>query len=224
MSGLLGRPLQVVNAGVELFAAELERQQAEVARVEWRPPADGAEGALERLAPRAGQVADANDRAVAAMQAAEPRVVGIGRAGDLLPGLDERTLLHAGPPIDWAEMCGPLRGAIIGAAVHEGIAADPEEAVRLAERGGLRFGPCHERGAVGPMAGVVSASMPVWVVENGASGNARSAPSTRVWARCSGTAPTTPRCWTGWPGCGTCWPGSWPPCWGGCPSPSTSGP
>ena len=68
-------------------------------------------------------------------------------------------------------MCGPLRGAIIGAAVHEGIAADPEEAARLAERGGLRFGPCHERGAVGPMAGVVSASMPVWVVENGASGN-----------------------------------------------------
>ncbi|MET0227425.1 MAG: DUF1116 domain-containing protein, partial [Actinomycetes bacterium] len=171
MSGLLGQPLKVVNAGVELFAAELERQQAEVARVEWRPPAAGAVGALERLGARAGEPADANDRAVAAMQAAEPRVVGIGRAGDLLPGLDDRTLLHAGPPIDWAEMCGPLRGAIIGAAIYEGIAADPAEAVRLAEQGGLRFGPCHERGAVGPMAGVVSASMPVWVVENGASGN-----------------------------------------------------
>ncbi len=171
MSGLLGRPLKVVNAGVELFAGELERQQAEVARVEWRPPADGAGEALERLAARAGETAAANDRAVAAMQAAEPRVVGIGRAGDLLPGLDERTLLHAGPPIDWDGMCGPLRGAIIGAAVYEGIAADPEEAARLAGRGGLRFGPCHERGAVGPMAGVVSASMPVWVVEDGASGN-----------------------------------------------------
>ncbi|HEX2158146.1 MAG TPA: DUF1116 domain-containing protein, partial [Actinomycetes bacterium] len=171
MSGLLGRPLKVVNAGVELFAGELERQQAEVARVEWRPPAHGAGEALERLAARAGETAAANDRAVAAMQAAEPRVVGIGRAGDLLPDLDERTLLHAGPPIDWAEMCGPLRGAIIGAAIHEGIAADPEDAVRLAERGGLRFGPCHGRGAVGPMAGVVSASMPVWVVENGALGN-----------------------------------------------------
>ena len=171
MSGLLGQPLKAVNAGVELFADELERQQAEVARVEWRPPAAGAEEALERLAARAGAVAAANDRAVAAMQAAEPRVVGIGRAGDLLPDLDERTLLHAGPPIDWADMCGPLRGAIIGAAVHEGIAADPEEAARLAERGGLRFGPCHDRGAVGPMAGVVSASMPVWIVENGAKGN-----------------------------------------------------
>ena len=171
MNRLLGRPLRPVNVGVELFAGELERQGADTRRVEWRPPAAGAEEALERLAARAGQIADANDRAVAAMQAAEPRVVGIGRAGDLLPGLDRRTLLHAGPPIDWADMCGPLRGAIIGAAIHEGLAADPDGAVRLAERGGLQFGPCHERGAVGPMAGVVSASMPVWIVENGDRGN-----------------------------------------------------
>jgi Protein of unknown function (DUF1116) len=171
MSGLLGRPLTAVNVGVELFAGELERQGQSARRVEWRPPAAGAEEALERLAGRAGEITAANDRAVAAMQAAEPRVVGIGRAGDLLPDLDERTLLHAGPPIDWADMCGPLRGAIIGAAIHEGLAADPEAAARLAERGGLRFGPCHERGAVGPMAGVVSASMPVWVVESGAAAN-----------------------------------------------------
>jgi hypothetical protein len=171
MSGLLGRPVKAVNVGVELFAGELERQQVEVRRVEWRPPVPGAEQALDRLAVAEARIAAANDTAVAAMQAAEPRVVGIGRAGDLLPDLDERTLLHAGPPIGWADMCGPLRGAIIGAAVHEGIAADPAEAVRLAEGGGLRFGPCHERGAVGPMAGVVSASMPVWIVENGAAGN-----------------------------------------------------
>jgi Protein of unknown function (DUF1116) len=171
VSGLLGRPLRPVNVGVELFAGELERQGVETRRVAWWPPAVGAEEALEQLAARAEATAGANDRAVAAMQAAEPRVVGIGRAGDLLPGLDGRTLLHAGPPIDWADMCGPLRGAIIGAAMHEGLAADPADAVRLAERGGLAFGPCHQRGAVGPMAGVVSASMPVWVVENGDRGN-----------------------------------------------------
>jgi Protein of unknown function (DUF1116) len=171
VSGLLGRPLEAVNVGVELFAGELERQGQSPKRVEWRPPAVGAEEALERLAARAGEIAAANDRAVAAMQAAEPRVVGIGRAGDLLPDLDRRTLLHAGPPIGWADMCGPLRGAIIGAAISEGLAADPEEAVRLAEGGGLRFGPCHDRGAVGPMAGVVSASMPVWIVENRATGD-----------------------------------------------------
>ena len=224
MSGLLGRPLKVVNAGVELFAAELERQQAEVARVEWRPPADGAEGALERLGARVGEIADANDRAVAAMQAAEPRVVGIGRAGDLLPGLDERTLLHAGPPIDWAEMCGPLRGAIIGAAIHEGIAADPEEAVRLAERGGLRFGPCHERGAVGPMAGLVSASMPVWVVENGASGNRAFCTLNEGLGKVLryGAYDTQVLDRLAW--MRTYSPGSWPPRWNGCPSRWTSGP
>jgi hypothetical protein len=168
--GLLGRPLRVANLGVELFAAELERQEVPVRRVDWRPPA-AAEDALARLAGHEAEVAAANDQVLARWQAAEPRLVGIGRAGDLLPDLDRRTFLHAGPPIGWADMSGPLRGAVIGAAVHEGVAADPEEAARLAAAGELRFAPCHERGAVGPMAGVVSASMPMWVVENGAAGN-----------------------------------------------------
>jgi Protein of unknown function (DUF1116) len=168
--GLLGRRLRVANLGVELFAAELERQQVGVQRVDWRPPA-GAEDALARLAGHEAGIAAANDRVLARWQAAAPRVVGIGRAGDLLPDLDRRTFLHAGPPIGWADMSGPLRGAIIGAAVHEGVAADPEQAAALAGRGELRFAPCHERGAVGPMAGVVSASMPMWVVENAQGGN-----------------------------------------------------
>jgi hypothetical protein len=169
MSGLLGRPLRVASAGVELFAGELERQGVPVERVDWRPPA-GAEDALAALARHADRVAAANDRAVARLQAAAPRVAGIARAADAL-GLDQRTFLHAGPPIAWADMSGPLRGAICGAAVYEGLAADPEEAARLAAAGELRFAPCHDRAAVGPMAGVISASMPVWVVENTAAGN-----------------------------------------------------
>jgi Protein of unknown function (DUF1116) len=169
VTGLLGRPPRVASAGVELFAGELEAQGVPVRRVDWRPPA-GAEDALARLAGHAGEVAAANDRAIDRLQAARPLLVGIATAGDVL-GLDERTFLHAGPPIGWADMCGPLRGAICGAAVHEGIAADPGEAARQAARGELRFATCHERGAVGPMAGVVSASMPVWVVENATAGN-----------------------------------------------------
>ena len=169
MTGLLGRPARVASAGVELFAGELEAQGVPVRRVDWRPPA-AAEDALARLAGHAGAVAAANDLAVDRLQAARPLLVGIATAGDVL-GLDARTFLHAGPPLGWADMCGPLRGAICGAAVHEGIAADPGEAARLAAGGELRFATCHERGAVGPMAGVVSASMPVWVVENAAAGN-----------------------------------------------------
>jgi hypothetical protein len=96
---------------------------------------------------------------------------GIASAKDVIPGLGDHTLLHAGPPIGWDEMSGPLRGAILGAALYEGLASSPEEASRKAESGAFEFGPCHERGAVGPMAGVLSASMPVWIVENEVHGN-----------------------------------------------------
>jgi hypothetical protein len=168
---LLGRPLAVANAGVDLFADQLERQSVRVERVEWRPPEPGTEEALARLAPEAEAIARANDEAVARIEDAQPMLAGVGTARDLLAGMSARTILHAGPPIDWADMCGPLRGAVIGAAVHEGLAEHHEDAARKAASGAFEFGPCHERGAVGPMAGVVSASMPMVVVENPVHGN-----------------------------------------------------
>jgi hypothetical protein len=171
VADLLGRPLAVANAGVDLFADELERQDVPVERVEWRPPEPGTEEALARLAGEAGAIARANDEAVGRLEAAQPMLVGVGVARDLLPGMGERTILHAGPPIEWADMSGPLRGAVLGAAVYEGLAGDLAEAERMAAGGAFEFGPCHERGAVGPMAGVVSASMPMCIVENAAHGN-----------------------------------------------------
>jgi hypothetical protein len=74
-------------------------------------------------------------------------------------------LLHAGPPITWERMSGPLRGAIIGALLYEGLASDPTAAEQLAASGEIAFAPCHHYNAVGPMAGVTSASMPVQVIE-----------------------------------------------------------
>jgi len=168
---LLGRPLHVANAGVDLFAGTLTEQGVPLERIEWRPPAAGDESVLAGLAPQEARIAAANDKAVQRMQAAKPMLVGVGRAGDLLPGLDHRTLLHAGPPIQWPDMSGPLRGAVLGAVIYEGLAADAESAERLAGAGALNFAPCHERGAVGPMAGVVSASMPMWIIENETHGN-----------------------------------------------------
>ena len=147
----------VANVGVELFADELERQGVEVERVDWRPPAEG-DDALRRLAAEAAAIARANDEAVARLDAAQPMLVGVGRrARPAARACTERTLLHAGPPIEWADMSGPLRGAIVGAALYEGLASDHEQAERMAAAGDFEFGPCHERGAVGPMAGVVSA-------------------------------------------------------------------
>src|SRR5215216_7480838 len=171
VADLLGRPVAVANAGVELFADELERQGVPVERVDWRPPEPGTEEALARLALEAGAIARANDEAVARMDDAQPLLVGVGIARELLPAMSDRTILHAGPPIDWADMSGPLRGAVVGAAVHEGLADDLGDAERRAAAGEFEFGPCHERGAVGPMAGVVSASMPMCVVENATHGN-----------------------------------------------------
>jgi hypothetical protein len=170
VADLLGRPVEVANVGVELFAGELERQGVGVERVDWRPPADGAD-ALRRLALDAAAIARANDEAVERLDTAQPRLVGVGIARDLLTGMTERTLLHAGPPIEWADMSGPLRGAVLGAAVYEGLATDLEDAERRAAAGEFEFGPCHERGAVGPMAGVVSPSMPMCVIENATHGN-----------------------------------------------------
>ncbi|MGN6189637.1 MAG: DUF1116 domain-containing protein [Conexibacter sp.] len=170
-STLLERPIAVANLGVDLFADELARQGVAVERLDWRPPVEGTEDALARLAADADAIATANDEALARMEAAKPLLVGVGTARELLPEMSDRTLLHAGPPIEWADMSGPLRGAIVGAAIYEGLASDPEDAERKAAAGAFEFGPCHERGAVGPMAGVVSASMPMCIVENAAHGN-----------------------------------------------------
>ena len=133
-----GRPLAVANAGVDLFADELERQGVPVERVEWRPPEPGTADALARLALEAAAIARANDEAVKRLDDAQPLLVGVGVARDLLPDMGERTILHAGPPIDWADMSGPLRGAVIGAAVHEGLASDREDAARRAGRRRVR--------------------------------------------------------------------------------------
>ncbi len=102
---------------------------------------------------------------------ARPMLRTVATAGEVIPGMHDRLLLHAGPPIEWERMSGPLRGAVIGAVLFEGWAEDEEEAARLAESGEVEFAPCHHHGAVGPMAGVISPSMAVYVVENVTHGN-----------------------------------------------------
>lgn len=116
----------------------------------------------------------ANATAVERMMASRPVLVGVAPARDAIPALgdsDRRLLLHAGPPITWDRMSGPLRGAIVGAALFEGWAADADAAQAMAESGEMDFEPCHHHGAVGPMAGVTSPSMQVYVVEDRAEGH-----------------------------------------------------
>ena len=119
----------------------------------------------------AAAVEAANARAVERMLTADPVLVDVAVAGDAIEGLGDRTILHAGPPIEWPDMCGPLKGAVAGAIVLEGWAADLDEAAELAAAGGVAFHPNHHFDAVGPMTGIVTRSMPVMVVENRAFGN-----------------------------------------------------
>ena len=115
----------------------------------------------------------ANATAVERLIEARPMLIGLGTARDVIPGMHDNLLLHAGPPIIWDRMSGPLRGAIVGALIFEGKASSAEEAESLATSGEVEFAPCHHHGAVGPMAGVTSPSMAVYIVENQAEGGNR---------------------------------------------------
>ena len=155
----LGTPSSVVTAGAAMFAEALSQQGVAVTAVQWQPPAgDPASVAAVMGDPRRGP---GNARALAAMLRAEAHLVDVLPAAEAL-GLERGRFLHAGPPVDWEGASGPLRGALIGAMLFEGLADSPASAERaLASGAGVSWEPCHSRGAVGPMAGVVSPSM--WV-------------------------------------------------------------
>jgi hypothetical protein len=111
-------------------------------------------------------IEDANRQALERMFAAEPVLVDVVPAGDAITGLKELMVLHAGPPVAWERMCGPMRGAVAGAIVFEGWAEDLNAAFDLAASGSVAFHPNHHFGAVGPMTGITTVSQPVMVVQN----------------------------------------------------------
>jgi hypothetical protein len=113
----------------------------------------------------------ANEEVIKRIKAARPTLVGMGIAREVIPGMHNKMILHAGPPIAWERMCGPQRGAVMGALIYEGIATDEAEAGKIAASGEIEFSPCHHHHTVGPMAGIVSPSMPVFIFENKAFGN-----------------------------------------------------
>ena len=113
----------------------------------------------------------ANAEAAERMIAAEPVLVDIRPATEVIPGFSGKMILHAGPPITCDRMCGPVRGAVLGAAVYEGWTTDLAGAEELAASGEITFDPCHHHSTVGPMSGVVSPSMWVFCVKNVTHGN-----------------------------------------------------
>jgi hypothetical protein len=173
MNSLFGQPLSVLNVGLASFADAIDKRGGAATRLEWAPPAAGERRACDALAALVGHpgIESANAQAVERYLVAQPKLAGIGAAREVISGLGKRMILHAGPPIEWRRMCGPMRGAIVGAILYEGWADDARRAQAMAESGDIAFEPCHHHAAVGPMAGILSPSMPVWIVENATHGN-----------------------------------------------------
>jgi hypothetical protein len=116
-------------------------------------------------------IEQANQDALARILAGDPHLVDVIPASQAIPELTDRTILHAGPPVGWERMCGPLRGAVMGIAVLEGWATDLDDATAKAAAGAFAFAPNHHHGAVGPMTGMTTRSQPLLVVENKTHGN-----------------------------------------------------
>jgi hypothetical protein len=167
----INQPLKVINLGLQSFAVDLQKQDVPVVQVDWMPPAAMDAGVTDWIAKHQEKIQKANQQVLEIIQKGAPVLLGLDIARNVIPGMKDNLLLHAGPPITWDRMCGPMQGAIIGALLYEGRADTAEQAEFLAQSGEIEFSPCHEHNAVGPMAGIISPSMPVYIIKNETYGN-----------------------------------------------------
>ena len=172
IQALFQEKLHVLNVGLSSFADSITRAGGSVLQIEWAPPAQGQQEVGRALARLVNllSIETANQTAFDAYQSAQPVLNGVGTASQMLPNIAERMILHSGPPIAWKDMCGPMKGAIVGAILYEGWAENLTMAEAMASSDEIAFEPCHHHNAVGPMAGIISPSMPVWMVTNTTNG------------------------------------------------------
>ncbi|HET9897573.1 MAG TPA: DUF1116 domain-containing protein [Streptosporangiaceae bacterium] len=159
-----GRAPHVITAGLSLLADSAAWQGASVTRVDWAPPMPGTEEDLATVTADRRRIR-ANELAMTRVLGSRARLVDVVQAKTALR-LGPGQFLHAGPPISWDRASGPLRGALTGAAIFEGLIREPGEPGGLAELNIVSLDSCHHHGAVGPMAGVVSPSMWMFVLED----------------------------------------------------------
>lgn len=171
INDLFNNELKVVNIGLKSFKEDLERVNVRSVHMDWKPSFDLAPGVMDTLQTHSSEIEKANEKAVKIILNGKPFLTGIEKALEVIPGMKKNLILHAGPPVTWEKMCGPMRGAVIGALLYEGMADNPEDARKKAASGEVEFSPCHEHRTVGPMAGIVSASMPVFTLRNEEYGN-----------------------------------------------------
>lgn len=173
---LLTTKPRIINVGLQSFNESILQYGGQTEQFNWRPRASGNKKMiriLDALEDFEDQITADNQEVTDKIKNAQPFLIDVVPAKTVIAELNEqqKTVLHAGPPIEWSEMTGPMQGSCIGAALFERWATNEEEARRLLESGEVRFMPCHHVQAVGPMGGITSANMPVFVVENRLTGN-----------------------------------------------------
>ncbi|OFZ79674.1 MAG: hypothetical protein A3K03_06075 [Bdellovibrionales bacterium RIFOXYD1_FULL_44_7] len=168
---LFNRELKVVNVGLSSFRETLQELGVDSVQVDWRPPMELGGDYWPKVTKNKNEIQAANEKAIDIVLRGSAFLVGLAQARDVLPGMKSNSIFHAGPPINWERMCGPMKGAVLGALLYEGMAESPEEAEKLAASGKIEFSPCHEHNAVGPMAGIISPTMPVFIIKNETFGN-----------------------------------------------------
>ena len=169
INDLFGKPISVVNVGLASMAQPMRDQDVPVVDVDWRPSAEGVKRIIVTI--KGIDIDEANEKVTQKIKKGRPVLIDMGIAKDVIPNYHDRLFLHAGPPITWARMCGPQRGAVMGALIYERLAKDEIEAEKIAASGEIEFSPCHHHSTVGPMAGIVSPHMPVFILENKTFGN-----------------------------------------------------
>lgn len=169
------KAFSIINIGTDIFLPAFAKSHTPFTHVDWKPPAQGDAALVDMVfhlsvgfRDQSGQsvIDRANSEALRRILAAQPVLKRIRPAHECLPGFGKNTILHAGPPIAWEAMCDPMRGAVLGALLYEGLARTLDEAATLMDKGLIEYGPTSPHHVVAPMAGVVSCSMPLVLVEN----------------------------------------------------------
>ncbi|MDN6626975.1 MAG: DUF1116 domain-containing protein, partial [Pisciglobus halotolerans] len=173
---LFSANINAINVGIDFISEDINKQGAVSTQLDWTPPARGNTELLALLdslndESKREKIDAANKEAVERITKSQPILIGYDQAINCVPGMTATTILHAGPPQEWKDMNGPMRGAVTGAIVFEGLASTIEEAEEVAASGKITFSPCHEHQCVGSMAGVTSASMFMHIVKNKTYGN-----------------------------------------------------
>lgn len=173
---LLSQRPKVINIGLKSFAEVVESFGCDVVQYDWMPPAEGNVELIKVLNFLRNYeefaIDEANRSVIAKVVASQPVIKDVVPAKSVIKELNEgKVILHAGPPIQYENMPDPVQGSCVGAALFEGWAQTEEEARKILGSGEVTFIPCHHVNAVGPMGGITSANMPVFVVENLTDGN-----------------------------------------------------